>query len=50
MNDKLDVVFEKSHKLQFHKRFEYVNDTIGYVFDKSHRNKTLLYIDKCYCI
>ena len=34
MNDKLGVVFEKSHKLQFHKRIEDVNNTIGYVFAK----------------
>ena len=47
MNDKLGVVFEKSHKLHFHKRIEDINDTIGYVFAKSHRHRMLLYIDKC---
>ena len=47
MNDKLGVVFEKSHKLQFHKRIQYVNNTIGYVFTKSHRHRMQLYIDKC---
>ena len=39
---KLGVVF---HKLQFHKRI--VNNTIGYVFAKSHRHRMQLYIDKC---
>ena len=47
MNDKLAVVFEKSHKLQFHKRIQYVNNTIGYVFTKSHRHRMQLYIDEC---
>ena len=42
MNDKLAVVF---HKLQFHKRI--VNNTIGYVFTKSHRHRMQLYIDNC---
>ena len=44
MNDKLGVVF---HKLQFHKRIQHVNVTIGYVFTKSHRQRMQLHIEQC---
>ena len=47
MNDKLGVVFEKSHKVQFHKRVQHVNNTVGYVFTKSHRQRMQLYIEQC---
>ena len=38
MNDKLGVVFEKSHKLQFQRRIQAMNVKLGFVFEtKSHK-------------
>ena len=38
MNDKLGVVFEKSHKLQFQRRIQAMNVKLGVVFEKkSHK-------------
>ena len=34
MNDKLGVVFEKSHKLQFQRRIQAMNVKLGVIFEK----------------
>ena len=43
----LVLYLRKSHKIQFYKRIEDVNNTISYVFTKSHRHRMQLYIEQC---